>query len=188
MYRPDRNDGGLRTSNRDHEFENFYVEQVGRLKGLALALTSNPGEADDLAQEALLRAYRSWAVIGGGDPGPYVRRTLVNLHYTSLRRKGVERKHLRVTPVETSPSPDHEVEQALLVAAALRCLSPIRRAAVVLRFYQGLPQAEIARILDRPVGTVKSDIHRALKTLRALLDDAAQPRPKPQVGRPCATG
>lgn len=140
------------------------------MKRLALVLTADPGEADDLAQEALLRAYRSWGRIRAEDPGPYVRRTLINLHRTTLRRRIAERKHLNVAKGEPTSSHDHDVEQRVRVAAALRCLSPIRRATVVLRFYDGLTQAEIARILDRPIGTVKSDLHRALRCLRPLLE------------------
>lgn len=178
----------MQLSSRNLEFEDFYVEQAGRLKRLALWLTASPAEADDLAQEALLRAYHSWELIRGEDPGPYVRRTLVNLYRSALRRKVVERKNPSVAQARLSPNHDHGVEQAVRVAAALRCLSPIRRATVVLRFYEDLPQAEIARILERPLGTVKSDLHRALRHLRPLLDESPPPRRGPQAGSRSAKG
>lgn len=161
----------LQISARNNEFKDFYGQRLGRLKRLALLLTGDPQEADDLAQEALLRAYRSWGRIRGEDPGPYVRRILVNLHRTSIRRKILERKHLRGAGEEITPSHDHRVEQALRVAAALRRLSPAQRVTVALRFYEDLPYTEIARVLDRPLGTVKSDLHRALARVRPLLDD-----------------
>ena len=183
-----RNQGGPRISNRDEEFRDFYFQQASRLKRLGLVLTADPVQADDLAQEALLRAYRSWDRIRDEDPGPYVRTTLINLYRTLLRRKIVERKHLQVAKAEPTPSHDHGIEQTMMVAAALRCLSPIRRATVVLRFYEDFTQAEIARILDRPVGTVKSDLHRALSRLRPLLDDARRPHPRSQAFGQCATG
>ncbi|MGH2812651.1 MAG: sigma-70 family RNA polymerase sigma factor [Actinomycetota bacterium] len=137
-------------SSREREFNDFYSERAGRLKRFALHLTADPAEAEDLTQEALLRAYRSWGRIQGPDPAPYVRRTLVNLHRNSIRHKVVERKHLRVEKPESTPSHDQRVEQEMRIARALRCLSPTQRAAVVLRFYEDLPQAEIADILDRP--------------------------------------
>lgn len=168
---PSRKDGDLRDTEPDREFRDFYGAQATRLKRLALALTADPREADDLVQEALLRAYRSWSRIREEDPGPYVRRTLANLHRNSLRRKVVERRHLRVVKAEVAPSHDDGVEHTLRVAAALRHLSPIQRAAVILRYYDDLSQADIARILDRPIGTVKSDLHRALRRLRPLLDE-----------------
>lgn len=161
---------GARLAPRDEKFKSFYFAQAGRLKRFALLLTADPEEADDLTQEALLRAYRSWGRIRGEDPGPYVRRVLVNLHRTSIRRKILERNHLRGGE-EITPSHDHRVEQALRVAAALRRLSPAQRVTVALRFYEDLPYTEIARVLDRPLGTVKSDLHRALARVRPLLDD-----------------
>ena len=63
------------------------------------------------------------------------------------------------------------VDEALRVATALSVLSPIRRAVVLLRFYEDMPEAEIARLLDRPLNTIKSDLRRALERLRPVLDD-----------------
>lgn len=160
----------MRSAERDREFRAFYFAEAGHLKRLALLLTGDPLQAEDLAQEALLRAYRAWGRIRGEHPGPYVRRTLVNLHRNSLRRLMVARRH-PARPPEPEPSRDAHVHDALQVAEALRVLSPIRRATVILRFYEDLPEAEIARLLDRPLGTVKSDLHRALKQLRPLVED-----------------
>jgi RNA polymerase sigma-70 factor (ECF subfamily) len=59
------------------------------------------------------------------------------------------------------------------VAEALKVLSPIRKATIVLRFYEDMPEAQIAEVLDRPLNTVKSDIRRALQALRPLLEEGA---------------
>ncbi|MGH2755869.1 MAG: RNA polymerase sigma factor [Actinomycetota bacterium] len=67
---------------------------------------------------------------------------------------------------------DERLGDRLQVIDALEHLSPIRRATVLLRFYEDMSEQEIARVLDRPLGTVKSDIHRALRQLRPLLEDA----------------
>ncbi|HZA40278.1 MAG TPA: SigE family RNA polymerase sigma factor [Actinomycetota bacterium] len=160
----------MRTESRDAEFRSFYLAQAGQIRQLALFLTGDVGAADELSQEALLRAYRHWHRIRKDDPAPYVRRIVVNLHRNRIRRAIVERRH---QPVPTEPSRERtpEVDQALRVAHALRRLSPIRKATIALRFYEDLSEAEIARVLDRPIGTVKSDIHRALRQLRPLLED-----------------
>jgi RNA polymerase sigma-70 factor (ECF subfamily) len=87
----------------------------------------------------------------------------------------LERKH----PSEAAPDaefPASSVEDALRLADALKTLPPIRKAAIVLRYYEDLPEAEIAQILDRPLNTVKSDIRRALQALRPLLQEGAANR------------
>ncbi|MBK5228972.1 MAG: SigE family RNA polymerase sigma factor [Actinobacteria bacterium] len=160
----------MRTRDRDAEFHDFYVAEVPRLRSIALMLTADPSAADDLVQEALLRCYRKWHRIRDEDPGPYVRRTLTNLYRNDIRKNIVRRKH---PPDAQKPEPSHagSVEDALRVGRALQDLSPIRRAVVILRYYEDLPERAIAEILDRPLGTVKSDLHRALATLKPLLED-----------------
>jgi RNA polymerase sigma-70 factor (sigma-E family) len=159
----------MRQHQRDREFQRFYEAQRVPLTRFALLLCGDRDRAADLVQEALLRTYRSWGRIRSADPGPYTRRTIVNLVRKELRRKrGAARAH---RPIEAAaPSHERHVDNALLVADALRTLSPIRRAVVILRFYEDLPETEVARLLDRPIGTVKSDIHRALKRLREVVD------------------
>jgi RNA polymerase sigma factor (sigma-70 family) len=72
--------------------------------------------------------------------------------------------------VDRSVDPTARVDESSRLTTALKELSPMRRAVVVLRFYEDMTEAEIARVLDRPLGTVKSDLHRALKLLRPLLE------------------
>lgn len=160
----------MRIGRRDEEFRAFYAAEADRLHRLAVLLTGEPDRASDLAQEALLRSYRAWPRIQREDPAPYVRRVLVNLVRNEARRKLIERRH---PPGPAAFHEDHgpRTDDAIRVAEVLRTLPPVRRAVVVLRFYEDLPEAEIARILDRPLGTIKSDLHRALKTLRPLLQD-----------------
>ncbi|MDQ3940909.1 MAG: SigE family RNA polymerase sigma factor [Actinomycetota bacterium] len=157
---------------RDAEFKSFYFREAGRLRSLALLLTGDPEKAADLTHDALLRAYRAWNRIKNEDPGPYVRRTLVNLCRNDYRRRLVER---RKPPAPAVPiaSGDASVDEAMRVAEALKVLSPIRKATVVLRFYEDMPEAQIAEVLDRPLNTVKSDLRRALERLRPLLEEGA---------------
>ncbi|MGH2736689.1 MAG: sigma-70 family RNA polymerase sigma factor [Actinomycetota bacterium] len=159
----------MRRDRRDQEFETFYQADAGRLHRLALLLTGEPERAADLAQESLLKAYASWHRIRGDDPGPYVRRILVNQFRNSARRSALERLRAPRT-ADVEPERTGSVDDSLAVRALLDNLSPIRRATVVLRYYEDLPEAEIARTLDRPLGTVKSDLHRALTALRPLAE------------------
>ena len=155
---------------REQEFRAFFEAESEGLRRLGTFLTSDPEQGAELAQEALVRVYKHWGRIKEQDPGPYARRVLVNLVRSAHRRKLVERKHL--TNVEdVVRCENRQVDDWLRVSEALKVLPPMRRAAVVLRFYEDMPEAEIARVLDRPLGTIKSDIHRALAKLRPLLDE-----------------
>ena len=156
---------------RDDAFHRFFIREGERLRRLGLLMTGDPERAVDLAQEALARTYRHWGRIRHEDPGPYARRILVNLVRSAHRRRLLELRHNRPA-LEVVDSRSPQVDEYLRVTEALKALPPIRRATVVLRFYEDMSEAEIARVLDRPLGTVKSDIHRSLKKLKDLLDES----------------
>jgi RNA polymerase sigma-70 factor (sigma-E family) len=158
------------SKNREEEFRRFFESHADGLGRLGTFLTSNPEQGAELAQETLVRVYKQWGRIKDQDPGPYARRVLVNLVRSAHRRRIVERKHLS-TVQEVARCETRHVDDWLRVSEALKSLPPMRRAAIVLRFYEDMPEAEIARVLDRPLGTIKSDIHRALAKLRPLLDE-----------------
>lgn len=158
----------MRVRDRDREFRSFYLAEAPRLKRLALLMTGDDERAADLAQESLLKAYRAWGRIRDEDPGPYVRKILVNLVRNQHRRRALERSHPRTGDAGV-PSHDERVDRALEVAQALTVLSPIRRAAILLRYFEDMSEADIARTLDRPLNTVKSDLRRAIEKLRPVL-------------------
>jgi RNA polymerase sigma-70 factor (sigma-E family) len=162
-------------SSRDREFHAFFSAEGESLRRLGVWLTGDAEKGADLAQEALARTYRHWGRIKSEDPGPYARRTLVNLVRSAHRRSVIERRYQesQVKDRAIVESSSGRVDEFLRVSRALKTLPPIRRAAIVLRFYEDMSEAEIARILDRPVGTVKSDIHRGLAKLRPLLEEPA---------------
>jgi RNA polymerase sigma-70 factor (sigma-E family) len=159
----------MRIGDRDKEFKAFYEAEAEPLHRLAVLLARDPELGADLAQEALLKTYRAWARIQGS-PGAYARKVLINLFRNAYRRRGLERRH-STTGASRAAETGGGVDERLRVAEALKALSPVRRATVLLRFYEDLSNEDIARILDRPVGTVKSDIHRSLEKLRPLLAD-----------------
>ena len=157
------------TSGRDSEFQTFFAAEAEPLRRFATFLTGDFHQAADLAQEALVRTYRHWGRIHGADAGPYARRVLVNLVRSEHRRFLVRRKHDRATDHPTITHSER-VDEWLRISTALGVLPPIRRAAVVLRFYEDMSEADIAHTLDRPIGTIKSDIHRGLARLRRELE------------------
>lgn len=163
-------------SNRDEQFRIFFLTEGERLRRLAVFLTGDPERGADLAQEALARVYRHWRRIRDDDPGPYARRILVNLVRSSHRKHLVERRFrdTQEPPQEPVTSGSGRVDEFLRISAALKTLSPMSRATIVLRFYDDMSTTDIAAALDRPIGTVKSDIHRGLAKLRPLLEETKE--------------
>ena len=168
----------MTTTARDPEFQDFFVAENERLQRFATMLVGDPSRAADLAQEALVRVYKHWGRVRDGAPGPYARRVVLNLVRSAHRRDTLR----RLRPVPTGPdaveSHAGRVDDWIRVSAALGELSPVRRATILLRFYEDMSEHEISRALDRPLGTVKSDIHRALRQLRPLLEESRAGGPK----------
>ena len=133
-------------------------------------LTGDPHRGEELAQAALVTTYRRWKKLRHDDPYAYVRRAMVNAH-TSLWRRRRARPRCRSASTPPLPAPGRpaydDVDQVL---RALRVLPPRQRAVMVLRYYDDLSEAEIARTLGCSPGTVKSQASRALKSLRRELD------------------
>lgn len=166
-------------SDRD-EFREFFEAEFRPLRRLAYLLTGDWGEAEDLAQEAMVRTYNAWARIRERErPAVYARTVLVNRHRSLLRRAVVEAKHL-VARAHTPPPPAELGEDGVLVWSALGRLPARQRQALVLRFYEDMTEAEIAAVLECPPGTVKSLVHRGLARLRDILGD--EPGVAPEVG------
>jgi RNA polymerase sigma-70 factor (sigma-E family) len=154
-------------------FQEFYAAQYERLRRLAYWLTGDWGQAEELAQEALVRTWWRWPVVRRLDrPGDYARKVLVNRHRSLLRRALVEAQYAARLRVEVVvPFDGHE--DAAVLAAALRRLSPRQRAVVVLRYQEDLSVVEVARLLGTSVGAVKSTTNRALARLRSQLGASA---------------
>lgn len=144
----------------EQRFEDFVRAQYSRLLAYAFVLTASQHEAADLLQDALERTGRRWHVVE--DPESYVRRAMVNLSLNRVRR--LRRELLVAEPPAVPVEPlDVEVDH---VWAAVKALPPQQRAVLVLRYYEGLSEAEIARVLGCATGTVKSQASKALATLR----------------------
>ena len=136
----------------------YRGERLGLLR-LAFLLTGARDQAEDIVQTAFAAAQPRWDELS--DPLAYLRRVVVN------RARDLHRRRYRRRP-RLEPAVTHlpEIDETW---AELRRLPDRQRAVVVLRFYADLPLTDIARLLDRPEGTVRSDLHRALDQLRRTL-------------------
>jgi RNA polymerase sigma-70 factor (sigma-E family) len=162
----------------DLQFREFFAGEYGRLRRLGFLLSGDWTQAEELAQEALVRVWWVWPRVRRlRQPGAYARRVLVNRHRSLLRRAVVEARHAVRTHTREAYQPDLG-EDAMVLWAAIRDLPPRQRAVLVLRFYEGLTEAEVARLLRLPLGTVKSLAHRGLARLRATLEAAATGTPR----------
>lgn len=156
----------------DREFLDFFADQFWSLRRVGFLLTGDWDQAEELAQEAMARTFAAWSRIRGYDrPAAYARKVLVNRHRSLLRRAVVEARHGLTSRAQEWHEPDFGGDD-LVLWQALRHLPARQRTAIVLRYYLDLPEAEVARLLGVPVGTVKSLVHRGLARLRDRLGAA----------------
>jgi RNA polymerase sigma-70 factor (sigma-E family) len=154
--------------NIEDEFYAFFRAEFEPLRRLGFLLTGNWAEAEELAQEAMVRTYRAWNKIRDREqPGSYARSILVNRRRSLLRRKVVEEKY-RFGPAE--PPQAQMLDEELLIWDAIRSLPRLQRVVLILRYFEDLPERELAMVLDVPVGTVKSRLHRGLDQLRKYFE------------------
>ncbi len=159
----------------DESFEEFVRTRSAHLYRLALLLTGHEADAQDLLQVVLERAYRHRAaLLHDIDPEPYVRKAMVNAAIDRRRLLRRRSEHpLDDTDSRVEPrDPIGQVADRDLVFGWLALLPPRQRATLVLRFWEDLPEAEVARILGCSLGTVKSQISRGLVRLRQLAEPA----------------
>lgn len=156
----------------DERFEREALPHTRSLYGTAYRLTRNAADAEDLVQEALLRAYRAF---DGYTPGTNVRAWLYTIlyrvradHYRRIGRSP-QTVELEGEGPATAPEQDALFRGQEDVARALAALPECFRSAVVLRDMQDFSYDEIAGILDVPIGTVMSRIHRGRALLRKAL-------------------
>lgn len=158
------------------DFDDWVAQRGAALLRFAYLLTRDHTRAEEAVQDALLAAYSRWTrICRGQDPEAYVRRSIVNADISRWRRF-FRRETPTADPAGAPPGPDHAEAQAEHDAVWTLCatLPTKQRAAVVLRYYEDLPDAEIAAILDCSPATVRSQIHRALATLRTTLTTAEE--------------
>jgi RNA polymerase sigma factor (sigma-70 family) len=162
----------------DGAFEELVRCHQDTVYGVALRLLGNPHDAEDVAQDTFVRAYRA---LSGWPPGrvaelrlrPWLARITLNL----VRNRARDRRPTQPLEADPPAAPDDGPAAALdrkdataTWARLLAGLPEIYRAPVVLRCVEGLAYAEVAEALGRPPGTVKAQVHRGLRQLRDALD------------------
>jgi RNA polymerase sigma-70 factor (ECF subfamily) len=157
----------------DHNVKEEMVALVPQLHTFARSLCRDGVRAEDLVQEALLRAFDN---IHRFKPGTNLKAWLFtivrNEHYSQLRRRKFEAYDISIDMLpEPSVPPDHDGELELRdLNRALTVLAPGQRAALILVSASGFSYEEAARICGCAVGTIKSRVARARSTLLAMLD------------------
>lgn len=152
-------------------FDAFFDAHHRDLARLAFLLSGDPDAADDLTAEAFTQAWKRWdQVIGSDVPLAYVRRIVVNLAASRVRRLVRERRGWRLLGAAWTDRIDGpDLAATADVREALRRLPVRKRACVVLRHYYGLSEQETAATLGISVGTVKSQTSRGVAELATLL-------------------
>lgn len=163
----------------DRAFERYVLPEIEVLLRVANSLTRNHAEAEDLVQDTLLRAYRSIDGFDGRHPRAWLLTILRNTHINRNRRRrpelirdpdaATDRMISTASPERTDAGIDDEID--VEIVRALASLDDPFRQVVELVDIDGLSYAEAAEVLDVPVGTVMSRLHRARTRIRDRLDE-----------------
>lgn len=153
-------------------FETFYDREFDAMVRVAFLIVGSTETAEELVQDAFIRVHQRWTQLDA--PRAYLRTAVVNGCRDRIRRRVRWRQRVPLLAAEPSAAEhaahhDGSGERADLVAA-LRGLPLRQRSALVLRFYGGFTEAEIATTLGVQPGTVKSLIHRGLESLRTEIE------------------
>lgn len=155
-----------------NDFDEFYRDTVHRVARYAFGLTGDLGTAQDLTQEAYIRAWRNWRTVGQFEHAEaWVRVVVTRLSRDWLRRLRIGRRaHLRLGGAEVTPAPS---ENTVVLVAAMRCLPAAQRRALCMHYLADMSLDEIATETGAAVGTVKSWLARGRAALAAQLNPTA---------------
>ncbi len=153
-------------------FDDFFTQEYPRLVAVLTALTGHRTVAEDLAQEAMVRAHQRWEKVSRYDiPAAWVRRVAINLASNSRARRRSEKRALARLAGER---PAWEVELGRDDGHddfwdAVRRLPPRQAAAVSLHYLEDRPVTEVAAILGCAEGTAKAHLHKGRSNLAKML-------------------
>ncbi len=192
---PDRSLVALSAAGDADAFAALVSRYQASIVNLARAMTADDGEADDLAQETFIRAYKAIGRFRGESTfRTWLHRVAVNVVQSHLKKRARRRRWFgpslddhdaagQESPALATPATlEDDAARRELIDRALATLPADMRMAVTLRDVQGFDYAEIAAMLDIPIGTVESRIFRARQRLRPLLAALVGDR-GPQPGR-----
>ena len=161
----------------DRSFERYVLPEIEVLLRVANSLTRNHAEAEDLVQDTLLRAYRAIDGFDGRYPRAWLLTILRNTHISRNRRRrpellrdpdAADRMVSAASDERADAGIDNQIDAEIL--SALASLDKLFRQVVELVDIDGLSYAEAAEVLDVPIGTVMSRLHRARSRIRGRLD------------------
>ena len=151
-------------------FEDFYLEEYPRVVMLVYALSGSRAGAEDIAQEAFLRAYRDWDRVGSYEhQAAWVRRVATNLASSGLRRRLAEARALTRLAARREPALEPLPAEEADFGRALRALPRRQAQAVALFYVEDLSVQQIAVVLDCAEGTVKAHLARGRQSLARRL-------------------
>jgi RNA polymerase sigma-70 factor (sigma-E family) len=159
------------------DVDQLYTAHWRYLVRLAVLLVDDVASAEDVVQDAFIALHRR--ADGLRDPEAalaYLRTTVLNRSRSVLRRRQVARRHLRVAEPEATAPADHEVlvrEEHRAALSAVRRLPRHQREVLVLRYWSGLSEREIAQTLGISTGSVKSAASRGLAAVQKMLGGQA---------------
>jgi RNA polymerase sigma-70 factor (sigma-E family) len=161
-------------SERDREFTEFVTARRAALvRVAALLLSGDRARAEDAVQTALTRLYVAWPRVRVATVDAYARRCVVHAAIDDRRSRFRRRERLQ-SELPEIPVTEHQYVDQTAVVAVLARLAPRMRAAVVLRYIEGLSVGETAAALGCSEGTIKSQCARGLDHLRAAFSQESQ--------------
>lgn len=164
---------------RAGEFERCVGPHLDRLWRLALRLQRQPDDAEDLLQDLLQRAWRHRATVLALDaPAPWLARVLYRLHVDRWRRRGIladadplDENHPLEIASEGQESAGLKAATVAEVMTIVQTLPEPQRVVLLMHDAEGYTLEEIGRTLDVPIGTLKSRLHRARRTVQIRMHD-----------------
>jgi RNA polymerase sigma-70 factor (ECF subfamily) len=157
-------------SGSSRAFETLVERYRTPVVRLAHRITNNPDDANDVAQDAFIRAYERLGTYGPERPfAPWLMVVTRNLAIDNVRRARLRTRHLQSARIETEPGPEHLAlhnDRASRLRSAVTCLPARYREALELFYYSDLTYVQIATHLCLPLGTVKTFLYRGLRKMR----------------------
>jgi len=164
---------------RPRTFEQDVLPHLNTVYNFVRHLTRNDQDAEDVVQEAYLRAFRFYSRFRGGDARPWLLKIARNVFYTGLRQNSrfdqIDFGQDLTIPDRHFPNPEEAVLQSTtgaMLQRALEALPSHCREVLVLRELEGMSYQEIATVLEVPTGTVMSRLSRARALLRQFMAES----------------
>ena len=165
-----------RSGDGDPAFRDYVLARGTALLRMAVMLTGNRADAEDLVQAALAKTYLAWGKINDRAAiDAYVRRAMVNTHISWWRHRKLEEFPTDELPDQVVADHARDSDMAEVVRRALDRLPRRMRAAVMLRYFEDMTEPEIAAALGISLGTVKSTVSRAVARLRVDAELGEEP-------------